>query len=197
MTLEQCKTGADKNNSYSGDYMNTGKLGEKVVIKFLQDNPQILEVNDWSEIKATQSADIDCEIITRSGQVVLAEIKSDKHLGKTGNVLFEILRINHTCRPDFSANLGWSGKTPAKFIFYYAPSVRKIYKFETRSLRKAMQAYTKETRKKMRLDIVETDDIKTTINILIPISYFNGDYKVYESLDFDREYYEEETDLPF
>jgi len=190
-------TGANKQRSYHGDYMETGKIGEKIVINFLEDNPKILKVHDWSELQVVQFADIDCAIVTKTGQVVLAEIKSDKHLGVTGNVLFEVLRINHTCHPDFSCNLGWSGKTPAKFIFYYAPNVSKIYKFETRSLRKAMQMYTKKTRKKMRLDVVETDNIKTTINILIPISYFNGDYKVYESFDYDREYYEEETDLPF
>ena len=197
MTMQECITGANKQRSYSGDYMEFGKIGEKVVVSFLQDNPEILEVKDWSEIQAVQYADIDCAITTKSGQVVLAEIKSDKHLGVSGNVLFEVLRINHTCHPDFSANLGWSGKTPAKFIFYYAPSVRQIYRFETEKLRRAMQVYTRRKRKNMRLDVVETDSIKTTVNILIPIGYFNGDYKTYSSSDYDYEYFTDETEIPF
>jgi len=173
-------TGANKQRSYDGDYMETGKIGEKIVIDFLKRNPNILEVHDWSELQFAQYVDIDCAIITKAGQAVLAEIKSDKHLGITGNVLFEVLRINHTCHPDFSCNLGWSARTPAKFIFYYAPSVNKIYRFQTEKLRMAMQQYTNKARARTNLNYVETDKIKSTINILIPISYCKGAYDVYD-----------------
>ena len=43
-----------------------------------------------------------------------------------------------------------------------------------------MQRYTREKRKSTRLDIVETDSIKTTINILIPIEYCKGAYEIYD-----------------
>jgi hypothetical protein len=110
----------------------------------------------------------------------LAEIKTDNHLGKSGNVLFEVLRINHTCDPEYSLTLGWSGRTPANYIIYYAPSINKIYTFKTSNLRKAMQRYTRESRKQTNINIVETDNIKTTINILLPISYCAGLFKEYD-----------------
>ena len=74
----------------------------------------------------------------------------------------------------------WAARTPAKYIFYYAPSVDKVYKFNTIRLRQSMQRYTREKRKSTRLDIVETDSIKTTINILIPIEYCKGAYEIYD-----------------
>lgn len=180
MTAETCQTGALKPRSYSGDYMEAGLRGQNIVIDLLRKQPEILGVLDWSDLETVQPADIDCAIRTKSGHVILAEIKSDSYLGKTGNVLFEVLRINHTCDPEFSMGLGWAARTPAKYIFYYAPSVNKVYKFTTIGLRRSMQRYTREKRKGIRLDIVETDSIKTTINILIPIEYCKGAYEVYD-----------------
>jgi hypothetical protein len=180
MTIETCQTGAFKPRSYSGDYMKAGLAGQSIVLDLLKRRPEILGVIDWSDLEAVQPADIDCAIRTKSGHVILAEIKSDSYLGKTGNVLFEVLRINHTCDPEFSMGLGWTARTPAKYIFYYAPSVNKVYKFNTIGLRQSMQRYTREKRKSTRLDIVETDSIKTTINILIPIEYCKGAYEIYD-----------------
>lgn len=175
-----CETGKEKVRSYSGDYMRVGLDGQNKVINFLRNNPEIIAVRDWSEVKETQEADIDCAIKTRDGNILLAEIKTDNHLGKSGNVLFEVLRINHTCDPEYSLTLGWSGRTPANYIIYYAPSINKIYTFKTSNLRKAMQRYTRESRKQTNINIVETDNIKTTINILLPISYCAGLFKEYD-----------------
>jgi len=193
MTINQCITGKNKTRSYSGDYMERGLEGQQIVINFLKTNPKILGVNDWSNLELVQDADIDMAIKTKSGHVILAEIKSDIHLGKTGNVLFEVLRINHTCNPEFSVGLGWSARTPAKFIFFYAPAVNKIYRFTSISMRKALQRYTQYARKGTKIDFVETDNIKSTINILIPIRFFNNEFESYQikeiqnshEIDFD------------
>ena len=186
MNIETCRTGRTKQRSYCGDYMKAGLFGQNTVIDLLRSRPSILEVSDWSNLEAVQMADVDCAIKTIDGHVILAEIKTDTHLGITGNILFEVLRINHTCDPEFSTGLGWAARTPAKYIFYFAPSVNKVYKFKTVNLRQAMQKYTKDKRKGTRLDIVETDSIKTTINILIPIEYCVGLYEVYD-LDYLEE----------
>jgi predicted nucleotidyltransferase len=173
-------TGPDKDRSYDGDYMERGKKAEEIVIAFLKRRPMVLNVIDFRELRQAQGADFDVGIVSIDGRVPLAEIKSDAYLGKTGNVLFEVLRINHTCDPDFSATLGWSARTPARYILVYAPSVEKIYQFDTNKWRKCFQKYTLETRKNMRISIVETDRIKTTINILMPISFCAGSYVIHE-----------------
>ena len=77
MTTETCQTGAFKPRSYSGDYMKAGLTGQSIVLNLLRQRPEILGVIDWSDLEAVQPADIDCAIRTKSGHVILAEIKSD------------------------------------------------------------------------------------------------------------------------
>ena len=101
---QQTTTGADKARSYSGDYMAAGKKAEEIVMRYLQSKPYIIGLNDFRELRAVQEADVDIAIKTIDGRVTLAEIKSDWHLGVSGNVLFEVLRINHTAPPERSGS---------------------------------------------------------------------------------------------
>ena len=183
MSMEYSRviTGSNKQRSYSGDYMAIGKRAETIIMDFLRRRPEVIGINDFRELRAVQEADIDCAIKTADGRVTLAEIKSDYHLGKSGNVLFEVLRINHTAPTDHALTLGWSGRTPATYLLYYAPQVEKIYRCKTDDLRRAFQNYTKTVRKGMNISIVETDAIKTTINVLVPWEYCKDIFQVYSA----------------
>ena len=134
MTVLPVEVGANHARSYNGALMSRGKEAENIVIEFIKNRPDVLGISDWRELRQVQEADVDIAIKTRDGRTILAEIKSDSYLGISQNVLFEVLRINHTCQPDFSLTLGWSGRTPAKYILYYAPNVNAIYQFETSSI---------------------------------------------------------------
>jgi len=173
-------TGAEKQRSYNGDYMDDGRKAEEIVMRWIQDFPEVIGVEDWRELRAVQEADVDCAIKTSDGRVTLAEIKSDKHLGVTPNVLFEILRINHTCIPDRAGYLGWAFRSPATYFLYYAPSVKKVYQCRADALRKVVQGYTKQQRKNTRLNWVCTDAIKSTINILIPWSVCKDVFTIHD-----------------
>ena len=173
-------TGADKERSYNGDYMADGKIAEEKVFEFLERQPQVVGVDDWRDLRIVHEADVDCAIKTRDGVVTLGEIKSDSHLGQSGNVLFEILRINHTCQHEKSGTLGWSLRSPATFFLYYAPSVGKLYICRADSLRKIFQSYTRKARKNTRLDWVNTDSIKSTLNVLLPWEICKSIFKVYD-----------------
>ena len=170
---------ASKERSYNGDYMKVGKKAEEIVLAFLKSRPDVLGVNDFRELRAVQEADIDFAIKTADGRVTLAEVKSDRHMGITGNVLYEVLRMNHTCIPEKSCVLGWSARTPAQYIFYYSPKLKKLYQFRSEQLRKAFQKYTQDVRKP-NFNFVPTDKIKTTLNVLIPISYWKNIVKIYD-----------------
>ncbi len=159
--------------------MAVGKKAEEIVMNFLQSKPYIIGINDFRELRAVQEADIDIAIKTVDGRVTLAEIKSDWYLGVSGNVLFEVLRINHTAPTDRCLTLGWSGRTPATWILYYSPQLNKIYQVRTSELRKAFQQYTKTERKNSNLSIVETDSIKTTVNVLIPWKYCSDIFTIH------------------
>lgn len=175
-----------RERSYSDGYMALGKQGETIVIDWLRRNPHVLGVSDLRELRIMQEADVDCSIATKDGRIVFAEIKTDKHLGVTDNVLFEVLRINHTAPPDKCVTLGWSARSPAKMLFYYAVSVGKIYYCEFDKLRSVFQKYSQQKRKAMRIDIVPTDNIKTTVNVLIPMSDVKDIFTIIEVQNVTR-----------
>jgi hypothetical protein len=161
----------DRKRSYNGGYMAFGTNTENGVIEWLKKLPWVDGVDDVRAVNALQGADVDCSIRLRDGRVVLAEIKGDQHLGRSPNFLFETLRINHTAFADKAVTLGWSARSPATSLLYYAPSTCSICHLTMNDFRRAMQNYTKVARGNTKLSYVETDAIKSTVNILIPSEY--------------------------
>lgn len=171
---EHVPTGATKERSYDGDYMKLGKEGERIVLNFLQRRPQVVGVEDFRDLRVMREADVDCAIKTRDGRISLAEIKSDSWLGISTNILCEVMRINHTCRPEMAGYLGWAFRSPAQWLLYYAPAARQIWQIKFDALRQVIQQYSQRERKNLRFDIVATDSLKTTFNLLIPENEFVG-----------------------
>jgi hypothetical protein len=162
---------ADRPRDYDGGYMAVGRQAEKAVMQFLREQPYVLGLDDLRSLRAMREADVDCSVQLYDGRVFLAEIKSDRHLGVSGNVLFEVLRINHTAPAEKACVLGWSARSPATHFLIYAPSVEKIYHCRANDFRQCFQRYSKNHRKRMNISIVPTDCLKTTINVLIPWDY--------------------------
>lgn len=172
MTLEfDTQPTAERKRSYSGDYMAAGKRAEEVVLAWLTKRPWVIGVADLRDLRVMQEADCDCSVSLLDGRITLAEIKSDRHLGSSGNFLFESLRLNHTAPPDRAVTLGWSARTPARLLLYYAPQPNSVHLISTDDFRRSLQQYTDKCRKSSRISYVETDKIKSTINILIPAEY--------------------------
>lgn len=174
---------ASRPRSYDGGYMEFGKRAEEAVLEFLRRRPGVLGVDDLRDLRPMQKADVDCSIETADGRSTLAEIKGDKHLGKSGNVLFEALRINHTAPPHRAVTLGWSARSPATYFLYYAPNATRgesIYQCRADALRQHVQRYTRRVRKQTRIDYVETDGIKSTVNLLIPLDECQSIFQIYD-----------------
>lgn len=170
----------NKQRSYDDDYMTAGKIAEEKIIAWLRERPEVIGIEDFRNIRAVHEADIDLGVKLMDGTVTLAELKSDWHMGKSGNVLFEILRINHRGPNDKVVTLGWSGRSPAIWLLIYAPQLDAIYRCKFEQLRSACQRYTYEAREKTRIDWVNTDNIKSTINILIPWKYCRAFFRRYD-----------------
>jgi hypothetical protein len=165
-------TGADKSRSYTGDYMKAGEQAEEIVMYYFEAEPTIERYIDCRNNPERQDQEIDFEVFLKSGKKIFVEVKSDIHLGTSGNMLFEFARINHTVQDTLlSIRLGWSSRSRATHFIYYAPAVHSLYVVKAFRLREAMQAYTVAARKQTRIDYVSTDSIKSTLNILIPIKY--------------------------
>lgn len=169
----------DLQRSYSGHYMDAGRNAEMIVMKWLRQRPSIIGIDDLRNLKAMREADVDASVRLYDGRIALVEIKSDWHLGVSGNILFEVLRINHTCSSEASCTLGWSARSPAKWLLFYAPQIDAIYMITFNDYRKGMQKFTRDVEPNKHIITVRTDAIKTTLNLLIPETYIQG-LKVYE-----------------
>ena len=123
-----------------------------------------------------READVDLSLSLMDGRIALAEVKSDRHLGRSGNLLFEILRINHTAPHGKAVTLGWSARSPANWLLYFSPAKHAIYQITFDSFREGFQKYTEACRAgtEIRVDWTNTDKIKSTINVLVPEKYFTG-----------------------
>ena len=183
--------GAMNGRSYEGAMMEKGKAGESIVWRWLQDHPEVIDVDDLRELRQMQKADVDFAIYNEDGTVYLAEVKSDQYLRMGGNVTFEFMRINHTAPHDKACVLGWTARTPARFVMFYASSEQHVYVFTTLVLRRMMQRFTQNKRPsrgewinalpEMKMRWVSTDAIKSTLCFFIPLSEFKPtEYKRYD-----------------
>jgi hypothetical protein len=169
---------ASRPRSYSGEYMQQGKEGERVVKEWLKTLPFVKSVLDVSDVEEKQRDEVDVEYELHDGRRLSGEIKTDNHLGVSGNFLVEVLRVNHTAPDEGAVTLGWFARSKAKYLFCYAPQVGKIYWGKFADLRRAFQEYAEKMRGKMTVSIVPTDAIKTTINFLVPLDVFGKVLKV-------------------
>lgn len=159
---------ANRDRDYSGGYMQAGHFAEEAVLAWLRENPAIIGIQDLRQLRVMREADVDCSITLIDGRITLAEVKSDRHLGSSGNFLFEILRINHTAPAEKAITLGWSARSPARQLLYYSPTSNTIHALLMDEFRKSLQTYTQEVRGQTRFRYVPTDKIKSTICILVP-----------------------------
>jgi hypothetical protein len=158
----------------------TGRAAEELVIAWLRGRADIVKVDDLRDQPGMQAADVDVRIRHASGRDYFADIKSDRNLGESPNVLFEVLRINHEASPRNAVTLGWAARSASEFFFYYAPAKNQIWAFPAAALRKAFQEYTAKARRSIRFDVVITDPHRTTVNVLLPLSFCEGKYTTYD-----------------
>jgi len=174
MNVSRAAPSSASQRSYNGHYMTAGKKAEEIVLRWLIERPNVVDLDDLRSLRPLQKVDVDSAIYTTDGHVAFLEIKSDWHLGVSGNVLVELARINHTAVPNKSLVLGWSVRSPAEWLAMYAPQRNEIWITRFASYRRAFQTYTWNAREATRLRWVNTDDIKSTLNAILPESAFSS-----------------------
>jgi hypothetical protein len=174
--------------TYEGELMEKGKSNEEIIFNWLGNFCK--ETMDFREYKLAQRLDVDCGIVSHDGEIVLAEIKSCNYISRDGNLCFEVNRINHHVK-DKWFYLGWGWRSPAKHLIVRNPKTGDTFIFEFSKLRQAVASYVLKNGKKLMdeiksakgrdfIQIVETDNQKTTFNYLIPMSYLEEKYKYYQ-----------------
>jgi len=165
--------------TYSGELMAKGKVGENAVLKWLEalkKQNKLRDFIDVREYRIHQRLDTDFVIESTDCKLELAEVKTDSHLATSLNYLFELFRINHFAPPDRVFYLGWALRSPAKYLFYYDAGNKNIHRLLFSDIRTKIGAFVDKARPTLRP--VFTDKQKTTYNILIPKTEFNGLVKI-------------------
>jgi hypothetical protein len=170
--------------SYNGALMTKGKENEEIILEWLKNNYK--DIIDFREFRLAQRIDVDFGIETIDGNIVLAEIKSDKYINEFGNLCFEYMRINHYVK-DKWFYLGWGWRSPAKKLIVRNPNSSETFIFEFEDLRKKVALFISENGKKLEdltvsnnksfFQVIETDKQKTTFNFLMPMKCFKNIYK--------------------
>jgi len=178
MRLEKSYNGRPE-KSYDGVLMAKGTANENIILLWLETFGK--SVIDFREFRLAQRIDVDFGIETIDGNIVLAEIKSDKHIREDGNFLFEIFRINHFV-VDKWFYLGWGYRSPAQRLIVRNPQTGDTFVFDFLKLRTFIGQHVAGQGKRLkgRIEIVETDRQKTTFNFLIPMLKIKHLYKKYQ-----------------
>ena len=156
--------------SYNGTLMAKGKLNEDIILAWLREHDRSKEVLDFREFRLAQRIDVDFGIETIDGGIVLAEVKSDDYLGKTGNIFLELFRINHFVKPEHHFYLGWFYRTPALKLIVRNPESGLTYIIRFDALRNCFAHWVEQSPREItnRLVAVSTDKQKTTYGIKFP-----------------------------
>ena len=168
---------ADK--TYSGELMRKGRVGENAVMKWLEalkKQNKLRDFIDVREFRISQRLDTDFVIESTDHKLELAEVKTDSYLATSKNYIFELHRINHFVSPDHVFYLGWAFRSPAKYLFFYDPGNQNIHRLLFSDIRTKIGAFVDKARPILKP--VLTDKQKTTYNILIPKTEFNGLVKI-------------------
>jgi len=152
--------------SYSGDLMQKGMANEVVVLNWL--NSIYKDTIDFREFKLAQRIDVDFGVESAEGDILLAEVKSDRYIRESGNLCFENHRINHFVKERWFY-LGWGWRSPAQKLIVRNPETSETFVFDFQELRAEVGKFVSSVGKELRVSIVPTDRQKTTFNYLIPM----------------------------
>jgi len=120
--------GKDDAGRYNGKMMAVGRVGERLVMAWLKTIPQIADVEDVSKSKRG-----DAMITWADGRKALAEIKTDKHIGDSGNMVYETVR--HYCGG--ISQPAWPLTSAAEWLFYLDLPHGIVYATTMSSFRRA------------------------------------------------------------
>ena len=106
--------------------LKEGAMGEHVVWNLFNKHPGVRSVVDVREDKGFQEKDIDFLIEDTHRQFTPVEVKTDLKAHETGNIVYELSTSTH---------MGCFEKTQAKYIMYYVPHDKTVYRIDVKALR--------------------------------------------------------------
>lgn len=163
----------------NGELLQIGKAAERMAESWFAS--QCLHWIDVSNHANYQRREIDFLATDyRTGHERTYEVKSDQHIHRSGNFLFEPVRIHHTAARN-CAYLGWSVFTEADYILVWSPPAQCLYVVEASAARQGFQRYTAARRASTRITWITSDAARSTLNVLIPLRYIPHEIHIYHA----------------
>lgn len=154
----------------------TGLKTEMLVRRFLESLDFVQAIEDVRDNPDYQRREIDYVVSTPRGTLAF-EVKHDRHLGRSGNVLFELCRIHHTAQKP--AYLGWSVFSEADYFAIWGMQVERLYVFQARRFKASVQRYVATNRPRIQYTTIVSDPLRTTVCLLVPLTAISG-YSIWQ-----------------
>ena len=161
-----------RDRSYSGGYMDAGREAERIAVSWLSADSEVLQVRDVRDQREYQDREIDLLALMTTGKWESYEVKSDKHIGVSGRWLFELFRFNLTAPIGKQFVNGWSVRSQALWLIFYASTIKTIYRIKFDEYRRAFLNASEVMQ--CSFSQVPTDRIKRTLNGYFPESFVHS-----------------------
>lgn len=111
--------------SFTSD-LDVGHIGERIAWDILNEISNVIQIVDVRKDKRYQAADIDLMFETTTKQFFYVEVKTDKRMNETGNIIYETKTTE---------NVGCMVKTKADYLFQYDYVGHIMYVIDIKRLR--------------------------------------------------------------
>jgi len=151
--------------SYTGPMMAKGRRGEAFFCAWLASTGWFGPVKDLRDDQAARRADIDFEALHLGTRHTFTfEVKTDR-FGQTGKIAFEFARFYHQTQ---QLRTGWGWFSQANFLASVDLKAGQIWLVRFDHLRVAVNGWLKTQRRRARVEVVGSDQAKTTYIHIIP-----------------------------
>lgn len=160
--------------SYSDQLMTIGKENEEKVINYLIDECNVRNTEHYIDVRdLKEHQDDEVDLIIKGSKF---EIKGDKHINSKGNLFFETQRVNHFSKTHPTSD-GWGWKSKADLLVVRNWETGETFIFDFKELRERVQIlHSDYSGNRLQMTVVETDKVKTTYGLLIPMRHLRDLY---------------------
>ncbi len=153
--------------------IEVGKQGEILIMEYLENNENVLNVEDVSDNPTYQDSDIDFIVQFANGKTGTIEIKTDRYT--SGNIFYETISNKEHGVP------GCMVKSKADFLFYYFTETRELYIINFNQYRKWFdENINRFNRKELKNIDRKRTGTYTSVGYTIPKIYLEANFKGYK-----------------
>ena len=171
---------------------DVGRVGEEVFEAWAVRQAGVEAVRDVRDDPVYQRDEVDY-IVTRTVKPDLrVEVKTETKLDVSGNILIELVRINHSGQHQYVLE-GWPWRTVSDVVVYYAPATGRLHFWDRRDFLACIYEWVRLRGKSLRTLVTETSTDRVVISTVMPMDpYMTGRKSYLVTHKDEEEGYEQE-----